>query len=90
MKAGIESWLAPASETTPRIAAAAAKALELDSTLAEVHYMLATIRTWVYWDWAGAETEFRRAIDLNPNHPEARAYYPHLLNILGRPKEAMA
>jgi TolB-like protein/Tfp pilus assembly protein PilF/predicted Ser/Thr protein kinase len=85
-----QQGLAPASETTPRVAAAAAKALELDSTLAEVHYMLAAIRTWVYWDWEGAETEFRRAIDLNPNHTEARAYYSHLLNILGRPKEAMA
>jgi TolB-like protein/tRNA A-37 threonylcarbamoyl transferase component Bud32/Tfp pilus assembly protein PilF len=85
-----QQGLAPASETTPRVAAAAAKALELDSTLSEVHYMLASIRTWVYWDWEGAETEFRRAIDLNPNHPEARVYYSHLLNILGRPKEAMA
>lgn len=85
-----QQGLAPASETTPRIAAAAAKALELDSTLAEVHYTLAVIRTWVYWDWEGAETEFRRAIDLNPNYPEARAYYSHLLNIMGRPKEAMA
>jgi serine/threonine protein kinase/tetratricopeptide (TPR) repeat protein len=85
-----QQGLAPASETTPRIAAAAAKALELDSTLAEVHYTLAVIRTWVYWDWEGAETEFRMAIDLNPNYPEARAYYSHLLNILGRPKEAMS
>jgi tetratricopeptide (TPR) repeat protein len=44
----------------------------------------------VYWDWEGAETEFRTAINLNPNYPEARAYYSHLLNILGRPKEAMS
>lgn len=85
-----QQGLASASETTPRVAEAAAKALELDSTLAEVHYTLAVIRTWVYWDWEGAETEFRTAIDLNPNYPEARAYYSHLLNILGRPKEAMS
>jgi len=84
-----QQGLASASETTPRIAAAAAKALELDSTLAEVHYTLAVIRTWVYWDWEGAETEFRTAIDINPNYPEALAYYSHLLNILRRPKEAM-
>ena len=85
-----QQGFAPASETTPRAAAAAAKALELDNTLAEVHYTLAIIKTWVYWDWEEAETEFRRAIGLNPNYPEARAYYSHLLNILGRPKEAMA
>ena len=84
-----QQGLASASETTPRIAAAAAKALELDSTLAEVHYTLAVVRTWVYWDWEAAEMEFRTAIDINPNFPEARAYYSHLLNILGRPEEAM-
>ncbi|MCJ7565024.1 MAG: protein kinase [Candidatus Aminicenantes bacterium] len=83
-----QQGFAPASETTPRVAAAAAKALELDSTLAEVHYTLAVIKTWVYWDWEGAETEFRKAIELNPNYPDPRAYYSHLLNILGRPKEA--
>jgi tetratricopeptide (TPR) repeat protein len=70
--------------------AASAKALELDSTLAEGHYVLANIRAWANWDWEGAETEFRRAIDLNPNYPDPRAYYSHLLNMLGRPKEAMA
>lgn len=85
-----QQGLAPASETTPKAAAAAAKALELDSTLAEGHYVLANIRAWADWDWEGAETEFRRAIDLNPNFPDPRAYYSHLLNILGRPKEAMA
>jgi TolB-like protein/Tfp pilus assembly protein PilF/predicted Ser/Thr protein kinase len=85
-----QQGFAPASETTPRAAAAADKALELDNTLAEVHYTLAIIKAWVYWDWEGAETAFRRAIGLNPNYPEARAYYSHLLNILGRPKEAMA
>jgi tetratricopeptide (TPR) repeat protein len=85
-----QQGLAPASETTPRAVAASAKALELDSTLAEGHYMLASIRAWANWDWEGAETEFRRAIDLNPNYPDPRAYYSHLLNMLGRPKEAMA
>ena len=85
-----QQGFAPATETTPRAAAAAAKALELDNTLAEVHYTLAIIKTWVYWDWEGAETAFRRAIGLNPNYPDARAYYSHFLNILGRPKEAMA
>jgi serine/threonine-protein kinase len=85
-----QQGLSPANETTPRIAAAAAKALELDSTLAEVHYTLAVVKTWVYWDWEGAETEYRKAIELNPNYPDPRAYYSHLLNILGRPKEATA
>jgi len=62
----------------------------LDSTLAEVHYTLAGIKSWTDWDWKGGETEFLRAIELNPNYPDPRAYYSHLLNMLGRPKEAMA
>jgi tetratricopeptide (TPR) repeat protein len=50
---------------------------------------LAVLKTWTDWDWEGAETSFRQAIALNPNEPQARAYYSHLLYILGRPKEAM-
>jgi serine/threonine protein kinase/tetratricopeptide (TPR) repeat protein len=75
-------------EATPKQKAAALKALELDSTIAEIHYMLAGINTWTDWDWLGADREFRRAIELNPNYPDARIYYSHLLNYLGRPKEA--
>jgi len=85
-----QQGFSPASETTPKAKAAALRALELDSTLAEVHYMLAGIRAWVDWDWEGAEMEFRRAIELNPNYADPRAYYSHLLYIMGRPEEAMA
>jgi TolB-like protein/Tfp pilus assembly protein PilF/predicted Ser/Thr protein kinase len=85
-----QQGLAPASETTPKATAAAAKALELDSTLAEVHYMLAGINSWANWDWKVGEAEYLRAIEINPNYADPRAYYSHLLNILGRPKEALA
>jgi TolB-like protein/tetratricopeptide (TPR) repeat protein/predicted Ser/Thr protein kinase len=80
----------PTVEAAPRAKAAAAKALELDSTLAEVHNTLAGIRTWTDWDWKGGEAEYRRAIELNPNYPDPRTALSHLLNILGRPEEAMA
>jgi serine/threonine-protein kinase len=79
-----------ASEATPLAKAAATKALTLDSTLADVHSTLAFIKCWSDWDWQGAETGFRQAIRLNPNEPQARAYYSHLLHIVGRPKAAMA
>ena len=79
----------PRSEAAPKARAAAAKALELDSMLAEVHDILAGIRTWTDWDWAGGEAEYRRAIELNPNLPGPRASLSHLLNILKRPEEAM-
>ncbi len=77
-------------EAGPRAKTAAQKAIELDSTLAEAHHTLASIKVWSDWDWEGGETAFRRAIQLKPNYPAARAIYSHLLMILGRPDEAMA
>ncbi len=65
------------------------KALELDSTNAEVQYSLADKKTWGLWDWKGAEAAFKKSIALNPNDGLTHAVYSHLLNILGRPKEAM-
>jgi serine/threonine protein kinase/Tfp pilus assembly protein PilF len=79
-----------ASEATPKAKAAALKALELDSALAEVHYTLAGIHAWGDWDWVSGERAFRRAIELNPNYPDPRAYLSHLLYMIKRPEEAMA
>jgi serine/threonine-protein kinase len=79
----------PPSVAQPRMKAAVFRALALDSTLADVHYSLAVIKTWSDWDWAGGEAEFRRGIDLNPNIPEGRAAYAHLLELMKRPAEAM-
>jgi TolB-like protein/tetratricopeptide (TPR) repeat protein len=80
----------PASEATPKAKAAALKALELDSTLAEVQYTLAGIYAWGDWDWASGERAYRRAIELNPNSPDPRANLSHLLCMMRRPGEAMA
>jgi serine/threonine-protein kinase len=79
----------PAKEAGPIAKAAIAKALELDSALPEVHCRIALTRTWSDWDWKGAETAFKQAIEINPNYAEARAYYSHLLHYLRRPEEAM-
>jgi len=79
-----------ASEATPKAKAAALKALELDSTLAEVHYTLAGIHSWGDWDWVSGERAYRRAIELNPSYPDPRAYLSHLLYMMRRPEEAMA
>jgi serine/threonine-protein kinase len=68
---------------------AADRALELDSSLAEVHYVNATFNAWGKWNWQQASLSFAEAIRLNPNFAEARAYYSHLLFTLGRPAESM-
>lgn len=81
-------YVSPA-EAGPKAMAAVMRALELDSTYSEVHYTLALMNTWGMWDWKGGESAFKKAIVLNPNYAEAHAYYSHLLNIVGRPKEAM-
>jgi serine/threonine protein kinase/tetratricopeptide (TPR) repeat protein len=79
----------PPSEAAPKARAAALKAVELDDTVAEAHYALAIIKAWTDWDWAGAKSEFQRAIKLNPGFPDARIYYSHLLIALGRVQEAI-
>ena len=80
----------PPAEATPRAKAAALKAVELDSSLAEAWYSLAVVRAWGEWDWDGADDAFRRAIALNPNLAPARSTYSHLLLIARRPDEAIA
>jgi tetratricopeptide (TPR) repeat protein len=78
------------SEATPKAKAAAQRALELDNTLAEVHYTWAIIRTWSDWDWEGGEQAFKRALELKPNYAEALVYYSNLLCYMGRLDEALA
>ena len=68
---------------------AAAKALEIDKTLSDPHATLAFIHFWFDWDWAGAEREAKRAIELNPNSAFAHLAYAHLLALRGRHQEAV-
>jgi TolB-like protein/lipoprotein NlpI len=85
---GQMGFVSPA-ETTPKAKAAARKAIGLDDTVAETHYTLAVLGAWVDWDWAVAEREFKRAIELNPSSPDALIYYSHFLMNMSRPDEAM-
>jgi serine/threonine protein kinase/Tfp pilus assembly protein PilF len=77
----------PAREIMPKMEAAAAKALQLDDTLAEAHTSLAWAKFHEF-DWAGADKEFKRAIELNTNYATAHAGYGEYLMALGRFKEA--
>jgi serine/threonine-protein kinase len=70
--------------------AAALRAIELDDRLAHGHDVLARLLAWYEWNWAAAEKEFVRAIELDPNYPDARAFYSMLLIGLGRSREGMA
>ncbi|HET9833002.1 MAG TPA: winged helix-turn-helix domain-containing protein [Vicinamibacterales bacterium] len=80
----------PADEALTRGKAAAAKALALDDRLAGAHYALATAHTWYDWDWPGAEREFRRALELDPNDALGRNWYGGYLSLRRRHQEAIA
>jgi tetratricopeptide (TPR) repeat protein len=84
----ITSDVAP-RDAFPKAREAVTKALELDDSLAEAHAILGWIKFWFDWDWAGAKSEFRRAIDLDPNNADARRGYAHLLSNTGRHEEAL-
>lgn len=85
-----EYTLMPASEAYPRALAAARKAVELDEQSSEAHASLAFALFWGEWDFAGADREFRRAIELNPNNAVAHHWYATCLASLSRYPEAVA
>jgi eukaryotic-like serine/threonine-protein kinase len=67
---------------------AAMHAVKLDDSLPEAHISLALVRESYDWDWAGAESEFKRAIQLNPNNSSAHQWYGDFLTRMGRFDEA--
>ena len=80
----------PTNLAMPKAKEYALKALELDNSLTQAHTALAVIRFYGDWDWSGAASEFRRALELNPNDAEARRIYSFYLLALGRFDEAIA
>jgi serine/threonine protein kinase/Flp pilus assembly protein TadD len=80
----------PPNEAVPKAKEAVKKALALDESLAEAHRARADIMFNYDWDWSGAEREYRRAIELNPNYAEAHHQYEWLLAMSGRSSEATA
>jgi len=92
-----DSWLTagwyrdvPPQESRSRSLAAIDKAVALDPTLAEPHATLGTVKMLFEWDWAGAEQEFKKAIEMNPRYPTAHQRYSLFLPIVGRIEEAVA
>lgn len=83
--------LIPVEQAMPSAKAAAEKALELDSHLAEAHASLGLIAPFNNWDWADAERHYQRAIELNPNYATARHWYAEgYLMPVGRADDAIA
>lgn len=80
----------PPREAMLKAKAAALRALEIDNTMPEAHASLALVNEVYEWDWAGAEREFKRAIELNPNYSNAHHWYAMFLSAASRHDEALA
>jgi len=80
---GFYAYLPP-SDAFPAARAAALKALEIDETLDEAHTSLGFVRLYYDWDARGAAAEYQRALQLNPNSPQAHHWYSSALAALGR------
>lgn len=78
------------NEVMPRAREAALSALQLDPNLAPAHVTLGNVRLLFDWDWNAAEKEYHRALDINPNSPEAQLGYATYLATLGRFDEALS
>jgi len=73
----------------PLAKVAATKALEINENLAEAHNSLAYVYERYDWNWKGAEAEFKRALELNPNYATAHFWYGELLVHFGRFEEGI-
>jgi serine/threonine-protein kinase len=80
----------PAKDFIPKTETAAMKALELDATLAEPHAALGLTKFEYQWNWEGAEKEFRRAIELDPNNPTTHHWYSNSLELQAKFEEALS
>ena len=86
---GYSSTLRP-DDAFPKARAAALRALELDSTLAEPHATLGFVSLYFDWNWPVAEREFRRALTMNPSYATGHEWYGLFLAAMGRFDEAIA
>jgi len=80
----------PAKEIARLTREEALRALEIDDTLAEAHTSLGAVKAYYDWDWPGAESEFKRAIELKPRSSEAHRQYGWYLSVIGRHDDAVA
>ena len=70
--------------------AAADQALQLDPNLARAHFSRGLLLQWADFDWAGAQAEYRRAVELAPNDSLSTFGMGHVSGVLGHPQQAIA
>ena len=73
----------------PKIEEALNRAIKLDNSSPEVHYLMALANHNWYWRWDKALDEYLITLEINPKHGDANAYYAHFLAVVGKPKAAL-
>ncbi len=77
------------AENDSKARAAAEKAIALDDSLAEAHLAIAEVELYQNWNFAAAEREFRRTLELNPSYATGHQWYGEFLSVLGRHQQAI-
>lgn len=77
-------------EAFPKAKVAVESALGIDAELPEALVVRGSIKVFFDWDWAGAERELKCALKINPNDATAHQLYAYCLELMGRPREALA
>jgi DNA-binding winged helix-turn-helix (wHTH) protein/TolB-like protein/tetratricopeptide (TPR) repeat protein len=77
------------AEAYSKSISAAERAISLNPTLAEAHTTLAFIRLSRDWDYANAELEFKRALELDPNYANGHQFYGVYLTAVGQTDAAI-
>jgi tetratricopeptide (TPR) repeat protein len=73
----------------PNAKAAAQRAVDIDPSLAEGYTSRAFVKLAYDWDWLGAEKDFQKALELNPQYPTAHQWYASYLVQMGKFDRAM-
>ncbi len=79
----------PSSEANLKVEELAMKALEIDDKFGEAHAILGRVKGSLYWDWEGAEREYKLALELDPSSSRAHNNYARFLGGRGRFEEAI-
>jgi TolB-like protein/Flp pilus assembly protein TadD len=87
---GLSDYYISPAEILPKAKSASLNAVGIDNMLANAHTSLGVVRFLYDWDWAGAEIEFKKAIELNSGSADAHSWYSVYLAQMGRGGEATA
>jgi tetratricopeptide (TPR) repeat protein/DNA-binding winged helix-turn-helix (wHTH) protein len=80
----------PADDAYGKARQAADKAVALGDSVAQAHLAAAEVKLYLDWNFPIAEKEFRRAVELDPNDPQAHQWYAEFLSLMSRHQEAIS